>query len=101
MTLDWRTSRHYEAKEVPLMPYPQRTVEVVDAGLVIDESATLLWHDIRRAFIYEATMDSQTLTCAEFLLGEGYSVEINSQMPGWEAALEHLPQRIENLVDER
>lgn len=83
------------------MSYPQRTVEVQPTGLVIDESATLLWHDIRRAFIYESTSGSQTLTCAEFILAEGYSVEINSEMPGWDSALQHLPQRIENLVDER
>lgn len=83
------------------MSYPQRTVEVVDTGLVIDQSATLLWHDIRRAFVYEAGSASEQLTCAEFMLTEGYSVEINSQMPGWEHALEHLPHRIEHFVDER
>lgn len=83
------------------MSYPQRTVEVVDSGLVIDQSATLLWTDIRRAFLYDAGSDSAELTCAEFHLAEGYSVEINSEMPGWEHALEHLPTRIANLVDER
>ncbi len=83
------------------MSYPQRTVEVVDSGLVIDQSATLLWGDIRRAFIYEAGTEAEALTCAEFFLTEGYSVEINSQMPGWEHAIEHLPARINNLVDER
>ena len=83
------------------MSYPQRTVEVVKTGLVIDQSATLLWSDIKRAFIYETESEQEVLTCAEFMLVEGYSVEINSQMPGWDAALEHLPQRISNLVDER
>ncbi|QIV87238.1 hypothetical protein [Glutamicibacter mishrai] len=83
------------------MSYPQRTVEVVKTGLVIDQSATLLWSDIKRAFIYETESEQEVLTCAEFMLVEGYSVEINSQMPGWDAALEHLPQRINNLVDER
>ncbi|ALD62715.1 hypothetical protein ACPROK_17445 [Glutamicibacter soli] len=83
------------------MSYPQRTVEVVDAGLVIDQSATLLWEDIRRAFIYDAGTEAEDLTCAEFHLAEGYSVEINSQMPGWAHAIEHLPARIDNLVDER
>ncbi|KUM29050.1 hypothetical protein AQ436_04870 [Arthrobacter sp. EpRS66] len=83
------------------MSYPQRTVEVVKTGLVIDQSATLLWSDIKRAFIYETESEQEVLTCAEFMLDEGYSVEINSQMPGWDAALEHLPQRINNLVDER
>ncbi|WP_159611201.1 hypothetical protein [Glutamicibacter sp. JC586] len=83
------------------MSYPQRTVEVVKTGLVIDQSATLLWSDIKRAFIYETGSGQEALTCAEFMLVEGYSVEINSQMPGWDAALEHLPQQINNLVDER
>jgi len=83
------------------MSYPQRTVEVVKTGLVIDQSATLLWSDIKRAFIYETESEQEVLTCAEFMLVEGYSVEINSQMPGWDAALEQLPQRINNLVDER
>ena len=83
------------------MSYPQRTVEVVKSGLVIDQSATLLWQDIKRAFIYETGSGQEALTCAEFMLVEGYSVEINSQMPGWDLAIEHLPQRIENLVDER
>lgn len=83
------------------MSYPQRTVEVLPTGLVIDQSATLLWHDIRRAFIYESNSGTEILTCAEFILTEGYSVEINSQMPGWDSALERLPERIENLVDER
>lgn len=83
------------------MSYPQRTVQVLPAGLVIDESATLLWHDIRRAFIYESGSGQDCVTCAEFILTEGYSVEINSEMPGWESALAHLPERIENLVDER
>ncbi|WP_440100835.1 hypothetical protein [Glutamicibacter mishrai] len=83
------------------MSYPQRTVEVVKTGLVIDQSATLLWSDIKRAFIYETESEQEVLTCAEFMLVEGYSVEINSQMPGWDAALEHLSQRINNLVDER
>ncbi|KSU63083.1 MULTISPECIES: hypothetical protein [Micrococcaceae] len=83
------------------MSYPQRTVEVVKTGLVIDQSATLLWSDIKRAFIYETESEQEVLTCAEFMLVEGYSVEINSQMPGWDTALEHLPQRINNLVDER
>ncbi|UTT39879.1 hypothetical protein NMP99_00730 [Glutamicibacter mishrai] len=83
------------------MSYPQRTVEVVKTGLVIDQSATLLWSDIKRAFIYETESEQEVLTCAEFMLVEGYSVEINSQMPGWDAALEHLPHRINNLVDER
>ncbi|WP_313812949.1 hypothetical protein [Glutamicibacter sp.] len=83
------------------MSYPQRTVEVVDSGLVIDQSATLLWKDIRRAFIYDAGSGGMDLTCAEFHLSEGYSVEINSEMPGWDHALQHLPSQIENLVDER
>ncbi|WP_434922491.1 hypothetical protein ACR9WD_00640 [Glutamicibacter sp. PAEs-4] len=83
------------------MSYPQRTVEVVNTGLVIDQSATLLWQDIKRAFIYETDSGQEALTCAEFMLVEGYSVEINSQMPGWDVAIEHLPRRIENLVDER
>lgn len=83
------------------MSYPQRTVEVLPTGLIIDESATLLWHDIRRAFIYESGAGAERLVCAEFILTEGYSVEINSQMPGWDSALQHLPKRIDNLVDER
>ena len=83
------------------MSYPQRTVEVLPTGLVIDQSATLLWHDIRRAFIYESGSGAEMLTCAEFILAEGYSVEINSPMPGWDSALQPLPGRIENLVDER
>lgn len=83
------------------MSYPQRTVEVVKTGLVIDQSATLLWSDIKRAFIYETGTGQEALTCAEFMLVEGYSVEINSQMPGWDHALEHLPKQIDNLVDER
>ena len=83
------------------MSYPQRTVEVVDSGLVIDQSATLLWQDIRKAFIYHAETGNASLTCAEFILTDGYSVEINSQMPGWDQALQRIETRVDHLVDER